>query len=309
MFGFVVAICAILGLAVGSFLNVVIWRVPNRDDDREPLAPDDAIEAREHGETDVDVRDLAQSEPADDAVGDSEVTQAEALPRETIFWPSSYCPECQTPLKPYDNIPLVSWLVLRGKCRHCGVRIPVRYPLVELANTVLWILVALVYWNRPELPAYLILASGLLALSVIDLELKLLPTRIVVPLGFLVALGLAGAMVWTGAYDAGLRAVLAGLAAYVLMRLLYEVTRGRGIGYGDVRLSFVLGLALGWLGWGYVIGGIMVGFFLGALVGLLLLAFRLVSRRTPIPFGPFLAAGTMVFILVGAPIIDWYLGT
>ena len=302
MFTFVVVLCGVLGLAVGSFLNVVIWRVPNRTADTGEGA------AADHDDADVDVRDLGQSPASAEVVGgEAPASSAATERRETIFWPGSYCPACQTPLKPYDNIPVFSWLALRGRCRHCRTRIPIRYPIVEIANTVLWVLVALVYWNRPELPAYLVLAAGLLALSVIDIELKLLPTRIVVPLGVAELVGLGGAMVWTGDFDAGLRAVFAGCAAYVVIRLIFEVTRGRGIGYGDVRLSFVLGLALGWLGWGYVLGGIMLGFFLGAVIGLALLALRIIDRRTPIPFGPFLAAGTMTFILVGSPILDWYL--
>lgn len=298
MFTLVVVVCGVLGLAVGSFLNVVIWRVPNR-------APEPAGDVPPlHDDADRDVRDFGET----DAEAKAEGSSGPEPRKETIFWPGSYCPHCQTPLKPYDNIPVVSWLLLGGKCRSCKTRIPVRYPLVELANTVLWVLVALVYWNRPELPAYLLLAAGLLALSVIDFELKLLPTRIVFPLGVIEAVALGGAAIWNRDGNAALRSLLAGLAAYVVIRFIYEVTRGRGIGYGDVRLSFVLGLALGWLGWGYVFGGIFSGFFLGAVVGLLLLALRIVDRRTPIPFGPFLAAGTMIFILAGTPILDAYLG-
>ncbi|MFZ4515167.1 MAG: prepilin peptidase [Acidimicrobiia bacterium] len=298
MFTFVLVVCGILGLAVGSFLNVVIWRVPHRDE-AEPTAsePIDAETLHAHSDADVDVRDATRLERA-----------PEATPRETIFRPPSYCPGCHTPIKPYDNIPVVSWLLLRARCRTCKTRIPIRYPMVELANAVLFVLVALVYWDRPELIAYLILAAGLLALSVIDIELKILPTRVVFPLGVMVALALGGAALWNRDWHPALRALGGGAAAYVVIRFIYEVTRGRGIGYGDVRLSFVLGMALGWLGWEYVVGGIFGGFFLGAVLGLLLLALRIVARRTPIPFGPFLAAGTMIFVLLGAPILDWYLG-
>lgn len=309
MFTFVVVVCGILGLAVGSFLNVVIWRVPKRrSDTRDVTEVTDPGERSHHDDADVDVRDLGQSPAAEEFGDQPDVARSPSAERETIFRPGSYCPSCRTPLTFRDNIPVVSWMLLRGRCRHCQARIPARYPLVELANTVLWALVAVVYWDRVELPAYLILAAGLLALSVIDVELKLLPTRVVVPLAALVATCLAGAMVWTGAYSAGLRALLASLAAYAVIRLIYEVTRGRGIGYGDVRLSGVLGLALGWLGWLYLLGGVLFGFFLGAVVGLVLLVLRVVDRRTPIPFGPFLAAGTMTFILAGTPILNWYLG-
>lgn len=292
MFAFVVVVCGVLGLAVGSFLNVLIWRVPDRS------AIDTASERDDDGDQDVDVRDAdVLAEPGDAPER-----------KETIFFPASYCPECKTPLKAYDNIPVVSWLLLRGKCRSCKTRIPVRYPLVELANALLWVLVALVYWDRPELPAYLVLAAGLLALSVIDLELKLLPTRIVFPLGVLEIFLLGGAALWNRDAQPGVRALIGAAGAYVVIRLLYEVTRGRGIGYGDVRLAFVLGLALAWLGWGELFGGFFSGFFAGAVIGLVLLALRVVDRKTPIPFGPFLALGTMVFVLAGPSIVDWYLG-
>jgi leader peptidase (prepilin peptidase)/N-methyltransferase len=287
VFTFVVLWCALVGLAVGSFLNVVIWRVPVRTSEI-PDTPD------------------ATSPPT----GSVDPTSPDdATRKETLMWPRSYCPSCRTPILARDNIPVVSWLLLRGKCRACHARISMRYPAVELMNTLMWILVALVYWDRPELPAYLVLASGLVALSAIDIELKLLPRRIVYPLAGAELVLLGGAAVWNGEWSQYLAAVIGGLGAYAVIRFLFEVTRGRGIGYGDVRLSFVLGLALGWLGWWYILGGFFFGFLYGALVSVPLLAAQVINRRTPVPFGPFLAAGAMTFVLAGAPLLDWYLGT
>ena len=131
MTAFLVAVCGLLGLMIGSFLNVVIWRVPRG---------------------------------------------------ESIVAPPSHCPGCDTEIKPYDNIPVISWLVLRGRCRHCGIRISIRYPLVELTCAGLWVAMALRFGATWELPAYLVLVSALLALSLIDFDTFLLPDKIVYPL-------------------------------------------------------------------------------------------------------------------------------
>ena len=131
MEGLLAAGCGLFGLLIGSFLNVVIWRVPRG---------------------------------------------------ESIVSPPSHCPGCDTEIAPYDNIPVLSWLVLRGRCRHCGTRISVRYPLVELASAGLWVAMALRFGWSWELPAYLVLVSALLALSLIDLDTFLLPNKIVYPL-------------------------------------------------------------------------------------------------------------------------------
>jgi leader peptidase (prepilin peptidase)/N-methyltransferase len=157
------------------------------------------------------------------------------------------------------------------------------------------------------LPAYLVLAAALVALSVIDLRLFLLPNRIVFPLagGSLVLLGL-GALAddELSAYGRGL---LAGAIAFVAFALLHIISP-RSMGFGDVKLSFVLGLFLGYLGWGELVLGLFLGFLYGAVIGVLLIVTKLRTRRDHVPFGPFLAAGTMTAILVGSAILDWYSG-
>ena len=157
------------------------------------------------------------------------------------------------------------------------------------------------------LPAYLVLAAALVALSVIDLRLFLLPNRIVYPLAAvsLVLLGL-GALAEgeLGAYGRG---VLAGLIAFVAFGLLHVISP-RSMGFGDVKLSFVLGLFLGYLGWGELALGLFLGFLYGAAIGIFLIVARLRTRRDHVPFGPFLAAGTMTAILIGSAILDWYSG-
>jgi leader peptidase (prepilin peptidase) / N-methyltransferase len=256
MTGLLVVGCLLFGLIIGSFLNVVIWRVPRG---------------------------------------------------ESIVAPGSHCPQCDTEIAPYDNVPLVSWVVLRGRCRHCGTRISARYPLVELACGGLWAAMALRFGWDWALPAYLVLVSALLALALIDFDTFLLPNKIVYPLSaaMVVLFGLAALLGGTG--DAFARAMFGGLAAFAFF-LTVHLVAPRGMGFGDVKLSFSLGVALGWLSWGTVFLGLFLGFLLGAVVGVTLIATGIRSRRDHVPFGPFLAAGTVLAILVGQPILDLYLG-
>ena len=254
MTGLVAAICGIFGLVVGSFLNVVIWRVPRQ---------------------------------------------------ESIASPPSHCPGCDTPIAPRDNIPVLSWLVLRGKCRHCDTHISARYPFVELLTAVSWAAMGVRFYDSWVLPSYLILTAGLIALTFIDLDHLLLPNRVLYPVGFVSVplLGL-GALLEDDLPAFG-RALLGGVAAFAVFYALWFVVP-RAMGYGDVRLSFLLGTFLGYLGWGYVVGGLFAGFLYGAVIGVILIATGRQDRKKHIPFGPYLVAGALTFILAGAPIIDWY---
>lgn len=256
MTGLLVAACALFGLAVGSFLNVVIWRVPRG---------------------------------------------------ESVVRPPSHCPACDAQIAPRDNVPVLSWVLLRGRCRACGAPISARYPLVELGTAALWVAMALRFGLAWELPAYLVLVSALLALSMIDLDTFLLPNKIVYPLCFVLVALLGGAAGLDGTPDAYVRALLGGLAALGFF-LVVHLIAPRGMGFGDVKLSLALGVALGWISWGTVFLGLFLGFLLGAVVGVVLIATKVASRRDHVPFGPFLAAGTVLAILVGAPILDLYLG-
>ena len=257
MRGVLIAWCGILGLAIGSFLNVVIWRVPRKL---------------------------------------------------SVVRPPSHCPRCETPLRPRDNVPVVAWLALRGKCRYCGTPISVRYPLVELGCGALFVAVAVRFGSSWDLPAYLVLAAALLAISLIDLEHFIVPDRITAPLtvAALALLGLAAVADGSGwRYGRTLLGGLAFFAFLLLLNLLYP----RGMGMGDVKLSFSLGLYLGWLGWGQVFLGGFLAFLLGAVVGVALIATGVKGRKDFVPFGPFLALGTMITILWGSSILRWYTGS
>ena len=256
MDGLVILVCGLLGLAIGSFLNVVIWRVPRK---------------------------------------------------ESVVRPPSHCPQCETPIRPVDNVPVLSWLLLRGRCRHCGNPIAVRYPLVEASCGVLFVAVAARFGTAWELPAYLVLTAALLAISIIDLEHFIVPDRITAPLTIaaLALFGLAAIAEGNG-WRFG-RALLGGVAYFAFL-LVLNLLYPRGMGMGDVKLSFSLGLFLGWLGWGQVFLGGFLAFLLGAIVGVGLIATKIKTRKDVVPFGPFLALGAMLTILWGEPILRWYTG-
>lgn len=250
-------VCAVLGLLVGSFLNVVVWRVPRG---------------------------------------------------ESVVRPPSHCPGCDTPIRPRDNVPVVSWLLLRGRCRDCSAPISPRYPLVELGTAVAFAVMALAIGFEPELPAFLYLAAIGVALCLIDIDVKRLPNAIVLP-SYVVAAALLGvAAAVDDAWDDLLRAGLGMVALYgfyFLLALIYP----RGMGFGDVKLAGVLGLYLGWLGWAEVIAGAFLGFLFGGVVGGALMLGRRAGRKSMIPFGPFMLAGALVAIIWGGALADLYLDT
>jgi leader peptidase (prepilin peptidase)/N-methyltransferase len=254
---FIAVVAGIYGLVVGSFLNVVIWRVPRH---------------------------------------------------ESIVKPRSRCPVCETQIATRDNIPVASWLILRGHCRHCSAPISIRYPLIEILTGVLFAAVGARYAHSWALPAFLVLTAALIAISAIDLEHFIIPNRIVYPVGFASVILLAFAALMGHDWSSFERALLGAVAAFTFFFLLHLAAPG-GMGFGDVRLSFVLGLFLGWLGWAYVLGGLFAGFLYGAVIGMVLIAFGKRGRRQHIPFGPFLAAGTMTFVLFGEQLVNWWRGT
>jgi leader peptidase (prepilin peptidase)/N-methyltransferase len=245
----------VAGLLIGSFLNVVIWRVPRG---------------------------------------------------ESVASPPSHCPGCDTAISPRDNVPVLSWLLLRGRCRHCGERISVRYPLVELLTAALFALMAWHLGADWDLPAFLYLAAIAVALALIDIDVHRLPNAIVLPSYPVVAALLLVPAVADGRWDDYLRAVLGGLvlfAVYFLLAFIYP----SGMGFGDVKLAGVLGGYLGWLGWGVLAVGGFLGFLLGGVLGALLMAVRRAGRKSKIPFGPFMLAGALIAVFSGQQLADLYL--
>ena len=223
------------------------------------------------------------------------------LPRgESLSVPASHCPSCEEPIKPYDNIPVLSWLLLRGRCRSCKSAIPWRYPLVELGTALLMALTVLVLGADRDAWLGLAFVLLLVPVAVIDIDHRIIPNKLML-LGTVVALGLLAAT------DPGAipEHLIAGFAAGGFL-LAAAVARPGGMGMGDVKLALLLGVALGRT----VPVALMVG-TISALVPSAVLFVRhgSAARKMKIPFGPFLALGGLVGLLAGDPLVSWYLDT
>lgn len=225
---------------------------------------------------------------------------------ESVRAPRSRCPSCRTPIAARDNIPVLSWVLLGGRCRSCRARISVRYPVVELLTGALFGLAA---WRLPawDLVAYLPLIWVLVVLSGIDIDHKLLPNRIVLPsiAAFAGLLAISAAVgPGVGAWARALAAGAAGFGALFVLALIAP----RGMGMGDVKLAALLGTALGYLSWPQVFIGFFLAFTAGAVGGILLILARRGGMKSEIPFGPYLALGTILAVLWGEPLRRVWLG-
>jgi leader peptidase (prepilin peptidase) / N-methyltransferase len=250
---FLLCVTGLLGLAVGSFLNVVIYRVP-RD--------------------------------------------------ESLVHPGSHCPHCGAAVRNRHNVPVLGWLMLRGKCADCAAPISIRYPLVEAGTAALFVAVAAKFGWSWELPAYLYLAAVAVALAAIDIDLKRLPDKIVLPSYAVAPLLLLPAVIAQHSWDAAIRGLIA--AAVLFGGYFVLAVLPKGMGFGDVKLAPLLGFYLGWLGWSSVAIGAFAGFLLGGVAGVLLMVLRAATGKTRIPFGPYMLAGAFLAVFAAAPIADWY---
>jgi len=243
---------AALGLTVGSFLNVCIYRIPKR---------------------------------------------------ESLLFPGSRCGTCRKPLHWYHNIPIVSYLALRGRCGQCGAAISIRYPVVEAITALLIVLVVAVTPPGALLASRLVLTCILIVLFAIDLELQILPNVITLP-------GIAAGLVFSlfappGLRDALLGAVLGAGVLYGIAAAYYLVRREEGLGMGDVKMLAMIGAFLGWRA---VLLTLVMSSFSGAVLGVALMATRRGGLQYALPFGTFLAAGAFIAMLAGESILSWYLG-
>jgi leader peptidase (prepilin peptidase)/N-methyltransferase len=272
---FIVLFAGLVGLIIGSFLNVVAYRVP------EGLS----------------------------------------------IVPGSRCPKCGAPIKPWQNVPVVSWLALRGRCAQCGDAISPRYPIVELVTGVAFALIAWVgvgistgsisgigiaastgaggiaFWV--VLVAFLYFAAISIVLTLIDLDTHRLPNSIVLPSYLVAGLLFTAAATFTNDWVALLRAGI-GMAILYAFYFVLRIIRPGGMGGGDVKLAGVVGIYLGWLGWGALVIGAFAAFVLGGLFGLALIAVRRAGRKTAIPFGPWMLAGAWVGVFFGQTIANLY---
>ncbi|WP_198411545.1 A24 family peptidase [Cryobacterium sp. TMT2-14] len=273
MISAVATVVGVFGALIGSFLNVVILRVP---------------------------------------AGRS------------IVSPPSTCGSCVARIRPWDNVPVLSWLLLRGRCRDCAARISVRYPLVEMGTAVFfglvawWVLLVVLTGSTAAfettalsataltLLAFLYLAAVSVALAMIDIDTHTLPNRIVVPAYSVGAVLLTAAALLAGKPERLLPALIGGVALfglYLFMALFYP----GGMGLGDVKLAGVLGMFLGWVGWAPLVVGAFGAFFLGGLFSLVLILTRRANRKSGIPFGPWMLAGAWLGIFGGEAIATGYL--
>lgn len=223
---------------------------------------------------------------------------------ESIVSPPSHCPRCQMQIAPYDNIPLLSYALLRGRCRGCGLPIAWRYPAVEALTGLLYVIVIAWFGWSAWAGASLLFVSALVVVTFIDLDHQIIPDEISLPgivIGFLIALSGVGPP-WLDS----LLGILLGGGTLWAVAAGYEWLRGQeGMGGGDIKLLAMIGAFLGWRA---VLVTLMVGSLTGAVVGGARIAFRRADSQVPIPFGPFLAFGAFVALLFGEQLIDWYIG-
>ena len=225
--------------------------------------------------------------------------------RENIVSGRSRCPSCGATITALENVPVLSWLVLRGRCRHCANPISIRYPLIELTTGVLFALAAAKFGWSVETFVFAAFFWVLVVLTVIDLDHKLLPNRIVYPTFVLGWAGLVAAAIADGTTDRLLDAAI-GSAIFGGTFFLIALIAPRGMGFGDVKLAFVLGTFLGYTRLGLVPLGMFLAFFTGAVTGVVAMLLSGGGRKMQIPFGPFLALGTVLAIFAGDPALDWY---
>jgi leader peptidase (prepilin peptidase)/N-methyltransferase len=225
----------------------------------------------------------------------------------SVIRPRSACPGCGHEIRSRDNIPVLSWLLLRGRCRDCGSGISVRYPLVEAGTAAAFALLAVLLGYSWALPGFWWAAGVAIGLTLTDLDVRRIPDRILGP-------GVVGAVVLlaAGAFADGeplavVRAVGGGAAYFALLFVIALVARG-GFGFGDVKLGFLLGMVLAYRSWGVLAVGVFGAFTVGGLVALGLLVTRRAKRKDAIPFGPAMVAGAALALACGGAIVRWYAG-
>lgn len=231
------------------------------------------------------------------------------VPRgKSLVRPGSACPRCDAPVEPRDNIPILSWLILGAKCRTCKAPISARYPLVEAGTAVAFVGVVLVFADDPwAWPAWWYFAAVSIALAAIDIDLRKLPDAIVLP-SYIVGAALVTLAIAFGASDVGdgVRATIGMGALWALYAFLWYVKPG-GMGWGDVKLAGVLGGYLGWVGVGALVVGGFAAFLMGGLWSIGLLIWGSKTRKSKIPFGPWMIMGAAVGAVCGEPLWQGYL--
>lgn len=243
----------ILGLIVGSFSNVCIYRIPRN---------------------------------------------------ESIIYPASHCPKCRSNISPKDNIPLLSYVLLKGRCRNCKSKISIQYPIVELITGLIYLLIYLIYGFSIQTLIYIVLASALIIVAFVDLNEQVIPEVISLP-GIVLGLILSFFIHHISFINSGL-GVVAGGGIILVIRLAGSlIFKKESMGIGDIELTAMIGA---FLGWRYIVISLFLGFFLGALAGIFLIISKIKSKEDVVPFGPFIVLGSFITLLWGEKILRWYIG-
>lgn len=252
-YGINVVLIFILGLIVGSFSNVCIYRIPRN---------------------------------------------------ESIIYPASHCPKCRSNISPKDNIPLFSYILLKGRCRNCKSKISIQYPIVELLTGLTYLIIYLAYGLSVQTLIYIILSSALIIIAFIDLHEQVIPEVISLP-GMVIGLILGFFVPYISFINSALGIVIGGGIILVIRLAGSLIFKKESMGIGDIELAAMIGA---FLGWRYIMISLFLGFFLGALAGILLILSKIKSREDVIPFGPFIVLGSFITLLWGEKIISWYIG-
>ncbi|BBN82710.1 type 4 prepilin-like proteins leader peptide-processing enzyme [Pseudoalteromonas sp. A25] len=272
-------VVGMVSLCIGSFLNVVIYRLPK------------ILHQQWRNECELLVNDNSATEQQN--------TNASTF---NLATPSSHCPSCNAKIKPWQNIPLLSWLILRGRCSQCQTAISVRYPLIELGTAISSLFIAWYFGPTPQTALYLVLTWTLIALIFIDIDHMLLPDQLTLPLLWLVLI--ASTFNLTIAPSEAIVGAAVGYLSLWSVYWLFKLATGKeGMGYGDFKLLAVFGALLGWQA---ILTIVLLSSLVGAVIGSIQLVIQGKDKSTPIPFGPYLAIAGWLTLLYGEAIVDWY---
>lgn len=252
-YGINVVLIFILGLIVGSFSNVCIYRIPGN---------------------------------------------------ESIIYPASHCPKCCSNISPKDNIPLLSYILLKGRCRNCKSKISIQYPIVEFLTGLIYLIIYLIYGLSVQTLIYIILSSALIIIAFIDLNEQIVPDVISLP-GIVIGFILSFLVPYISFINSALGVLVGGGIILIIGLAGSVVFKKEAMGGGDVKLAAMIGA---FLGWRYIMISLFLGFFLGALAGIFLILSKIKSREDVVPFGPFIVLGSFITLLWGDKIISWYIG-
>ncbi len=287
--GFLIGVCVVVGMLVGSFLNVVVYRMP-------------IMMQRDWYQQCCEFLELGEKDRPPIAA-EAEVEFATF----NLAKPESHCPNCKHQIKPWENIPVISYLVLGGKCSQCKQKISLRYPSVEFVSGVLSGLVAFSFGATWLTLALLLLTWSLISLTLIDFDHQLLPDDITIPLMWLgLVVNTLNLGLGVSASDAVLGAIAGYLSLWSFYWLFKLVTGKEGMGYGDFKLLAALGA---WMGWQSLLPIIILSSLVGAIFGVLMIAFKGRDKSAPMPFGPFLAGAGFIMLIWGPQLSSFYLNT